>query len=462
MAEIKEYGIDQAVPMEDRHYTFLDMIATWVGANANTGSWFVGGVVAALGLGGALGVIFIANPIAYIIMALVGYMGFKVGTTSMGLTRASFGIKGSILPSILNSIQFVGWCAVNTFIAAISMSFLFNQFFGWPAMGQEGSWWVLAIGVLIASILQIVMVVTGGSHSIKKAENLAVICLVVLTIWETKAILTQWDFNTIMSWSPPKELAMPFGKAMDVMAAFSLAWVPAIAEFTRYSKDKASSTWAPMIGANVALFWFAIVGTLGVIATTLSSGKFDPNMSDPSSIVGSLGLGWVAFLVLILATVTTNAVNIYAAGMSLLNIAPKVKPANSLWMVSIVATFVSMIPIMVSSFLNSFILFLDYVGFVFAPLFAIMIVDFYILRKQKYDWSQANLENGIYWYTNGVNWNTILTWGIGAIFFLVIRKVDFIMGSVGAIYSTLLVTAILYYFIGKSSVKQLPAQNIRG
>ena len=36
----EEYPIEVSVPMEARHYGFIDMIATWIGANANTSSWY--------------------------------------------------------------------------------------------------------------------------------------------------------------------------------------------------------------------------------------------------------------------------------------------------------------------------------------------------------------------------------------------------------------------------------------
>ena len=48
----------------------------------------------------------------------------------MALTRSSFGIRGSYVPSVINVVQFVGWTAVNTFIAATSLSILFHDFFG--------------------------------------------------------------------------------------------------------------------------------------------------------------------------------------------------------------------------------------------------------------------------------------------------------------------------------------------
>ncbi|MCF8067937.1 MAG: cytosine permease [Desulfobacterales bacterium] len=449
--EAKEYPVDEAVPMEERHYGFWDMAATWLGANACTGSWYTGGVLAALGIGGTLTILLVANPIAYFVMALIGYMGYKVGTTTMGLTRASFGIKGSILPSFFNTTQFIGWCAVNTFIAAISLSFLFAELWGWPAFGEEGSWWSLGLGVLICSILQIGITVVAGSRSIKYAERVAATLLIVLTIWETVVIFNYWSFEQIINWRPPADLSLPFGNALDMMAAFSLGWVPAIAEFTRYAKTKGASTGAPVIGANISLFWFTLVGALGAIAATLISGQYDPNTSDPSSIMGTLGLGWVAFLVLVLATVTTNSINIYAAGMSAINIWPRVKPFRALWIVSILALIVSFVPIIVGSFLDSFIFFLDYIGAVFAPLFAIIVVDYYFLRNQKYDWKQASRKGGIYWYSNGINWKAMIPWIFGTILCLVLKSSAAFGATVGGIYPTIVVTTIIYYAINKMS-----------
>lgn len=90
----------KAVPLEQRTDGFWDILATWAGANSNNASWYTGGSIAGAALIGALGIALISNPIAYLILAIVGYMGFKVGTSTMALTRPSFGIKGSALPTV--------------------------------------------------------------------------------------------------------------------------------------------------------------------------------------------------------------------------------------------------------------------------------------------------------------------------------------------------------------------------
>lgn len=445
----EEYPIEVSVPMEARHYGFVDMIATWIGANCNTSSWYTGGCIAAVGVMGGFAVIFIANPIAYAIMALVGYMGYKVGTTSMGLTRASFGIKGSILPSVLNATQFIGWCAMNTYIAAISMSFIFEMLFGWPAFGSEGSNFTMIAGILFCSVLQIGMTVVQGSKSIKIAERVGVIALLILTVWETVVILRQYPLSQIMAWTPTGDYSITFGAAMDIMVAFSFGWIPAIAEFTRYTKDKKSAVVAPMIGANVALFWFAIIGMFGAIANSIATGVFDPNASDPSTVMANLGLGWIAFGVLILATCTTNCVNIYSAGMSVANCLPKAGEKKCLYGTAAVTVIVSLIPVWVGSFYDTFVYFLSYVGLIFAPLLAIMVIDFYVIQKRDYDWSQCATIGGKYWYRNGINWIAVVSWAVGVLAYFLCLNWSFVMNTMGAIYATVIITAVVYTVLNK-------------
>ena len=122
--EIRDYAIDEYVPMEARYYGAKEMTSTWICANANPTTWYMGTILGALGLGGALLSAIIGNPLVYLILALVGIIGYKVASTNMGLCRVSFGIAGSKLPSFINALQFVGWCGVNTYIAATPLATL--------------------------------------------------------------------------------------------------------------------------------------------------------------------------------------------------------------------------------------------------------------------------------------------------------------------------------------------------
>ena len=84
------------------------------------------------GLGPFLG------PVLRLFKAWSAILATTPGVSTMTLARASFGERGSYLPSLVNITQFIGWTAVNTFIAAQSVSLLFHDLLGWPRLGPTG------------------------------------------------------------------------------------------------------------------------------------------------------------------------------------------------------------------------------------------------------------------------------------------------------------------------------------
>ena len=166
-----EFPTTRPVPESAKTYRSIDMFLIWLGFNANTGSWFIGGLAASLGLGGALGVILFVNPPAYILVAAIGYMAFRVGTTTYGLARPSLGIRGAGVASALNFVQYTGWAVVDTAIGAIALSFVFAGLFGWAPFGTPGAESTLAVGITLLAILQAIPVIVAGHRSIQIAAR---------------------------------------------------------------------------------------------------------------------------------------------------------------------------------------------------------------------------------------------------------------------------------------------------
>ncbi|MFZ2590405.1 MAG: cytosine permease [Leuconostoc citreum] len=431
---------------------FWDQLATWIGANANNGTWYVGGVLAALGLVGALMVIFISGPMAYLFLALVGYIGFITKSSTMRLMRPVFGVKGSLGPSFINVIQFMGWAAVNTYIAAISVSYLLAAIFGkqqFKPAGMKG----IIIGVIVMGLLH-VMSISLGQRSIRLIERIGIVLVILLVIWETSIVLREVPLTAIAKWQVPDHHILPFGKALDIFAAFNLAWVTAGADFTRFASKKSAATWAPFLGATIGVYWFAIVGTLTTIAAAVSESAFDPNASDPSTIAARLGLGILALVVIMLTSTTANAVNLMAAGSALNNMLPRFKLTTSLWLVTLVATLMSFIPLFAGGFIDTFIKFLDLIGMILGPEIAILVVDFYFVRRRQYDVTAFD-KRTIYWYTNGVNLSAYAVWVISILFYIGLQNVPFIVGTVGSNWLTMIFAGIIYYLLSKKMTKML-------
>lgn len=442
-----EYAACEPVPPQARSIGFGHMLAIWTGANANNGTWYVGGVVAGAAFGGAALATLTANPLAYLVMALVGLIGFRTGVSTMALTRPALGLSGSMLPSLLNVVQLVGWNAVNTFIAAISVTYILHYWIGTPPFGSPGDTGPLLVGLSLMALLNMLSILYGH-RSVKVMECLGTVAILALGLWETVLVLRDVPLAAIWSWSPPEGQLMPVGRAVDAMAAFSLGWVPVIADFTRYCRTRSAATLAPVLGANLGLFWFAFVGIICTIAAAVTTGVYDPNLSDPSSTAARLGLGALAFVIILLASVTTNAINIMGAGISMTNCLPRLRAMPALWITALLSVALSLVPLFLASFLESFILFLDGIGMLFGPLFGILLADYFLLRRP-YLAAELTNPDGPYRYQRGVRRSAVLAWALAVGGFLAFKQIPAMTDGPGCIFPSLLLAALLHVLLSR-------------
>ena len=442
-SEFKDYDGLIPVPAHDRHYTFRDMSATWICANANPTSWYVGCVIGALGMTGAFWAALIGNPVTYFFLALVGLIGFLVGTSTMALTRVSFGIRGSKLPSLFNAMQFFGWCGVNTYIAASSLRYLLHWSLGLPLSDVT-----LGLSVVVIMGLTGSIAIWGGSKAIKVAENVAAVGLMALSVWIAVVVLKSISLADILAWRPAEEVRIPFGGAIDAIAALGIAWIMAVADYTRYTGSRKAATIAPMVGATVGMFWFCLVGSLSVIAVAVASGVFDPYTADPATICESLGMGNVAHVLIIIATVAVNLINVFSSGFSTANVSDRLSPRTSMVIVTLLSIAVALTPLFFGSFLDMFQVFLGYLGAVFPPCIAIILVDFFILRRRRYQTEQLATVGGPYWYSGGISWYGVGSWLAGVAAYFLSARIPLVSETIGSVFFCLVTAGICYYLCG--------------
>lgn len=432
------------VPQAARTMGNWDLFATWIGANANNGTWYIGGVIAAAGMLSASTTLIISGIVSYVLLALASYMGYRTGLPAMALTRPAFGLRGSFIPSIINLVQFIGWAAANTFIAAISISVILKDLLGWPAYGTPGGNRGLIVGIVIMSLLHLGSI-SMGEKSVRMIERVGIVLVMLLVIWESVVVFQHASLSQIMAWRPAHKLALTPGAAVDILAAFNLAWVTAASDFSRFGKTRGASTTWSFLGANLGLFWFAFIGLTATIAAAITTGVFDPNASDPSTIATKLGLGILALLVIVITSTTANAVNLMAAGSALTNMFHRLRLTPALWLVTLIATGVSFAPLFFATFLDAFIAFLDMIGMFLGPEIAVFLVDFFLLHRRNYDTTAMAAVHGRYWYRGGFNLIAIASWAIGVGLYFALRHVGVIADTVGATFLAMALTAGIYY-----------------
>jgi len=107
----------------------------------------------------------------------------------------------------------------------------------------------------------------------------------------------------------------------------------------------------------------------------------------------------------------TNTLVVYGMVMSSMNI----RPRSDFLKVALVLGAISILGAVWQSILGGFVTFLFLISALFVPVFAIMVVDYYVLRRRRY--AVADLlaaRGGAYWFSGGVNPVAIASFVVGA------------------------------------------------
>lgn len=132
--------------------------------------------------------------------------------------------------------------------------------------------------------------------------------------------------------------------------------------------------------------------------------------SDIAHIIVKAGLGIAGLLIIVFSTVTTTFLDAYSAGVSSETLSAKI---IGKW----VAVAVTVIGTGGAFFLPLADItdFLYFIGSVFAPMIAIQIADFFILKQNK--------------ETSGFNIQNLVVWFVGFIIYRLLMRVDIIIGN---------------------------------
>ncbi|ADY56673.1 hydroxymethylpyrimidine transporter CytX [Syntrophobotulus glycolicus DSM 8271] len=324
----------------------------WFGAAVSISEILTGGLIAPLGFAQGLAAIVIGHVIGVLLLGLCGIIGFRNKIPAIESTRISFGKFGSYGFSVLNILQLVGWTAVMIIMAARSANDISNALWGF----NSTSAWCIVIGALIC-----IWIATGIKNS-AKLNYAAISLLFILTV-----ILSTVVFKDTSIFSRTSDGTMSFGAAVELSVIMPLSWLPLIADYTRFGRSSKGSFWGSVSGYFLGSCWMYIIGLGGTLLTA---------NYEPSAMLLAANMGIAALGIVVLATVTTTYLDAYSAGVSYLNIH---RNANEKVIALLMCAIGTLIAIYTS--IEQYIDFLYYIGSVFAPLFAILLTEYFVFRK---------------------------------------------------------------------------------
>jgi len=399
-----------------RTWTRWNVASLWVGMAICVPTYMLGGALTAgfgLSVSEALWTILIANIIVLIPLTLNAYPGTRYGIPCPVVLRASFGIIGSNVPSLIRAVVACGWFGIQTLFGGIAIDIVFDAIIpGWSNLGGIGE----VLGFFIFWVANIAVVIRG-SESIKHLEALAAPMLLVvaigLAVWATPKI----SLNEVLSTPATRQAGEPFfGYFLPALTAMVGFWATLslnIPDFSRYARSQRAQIVGQIIGLPFTMLLFA---GLGVILTAASGELVGETISDPVTLIGKIESPvWVvlAMLFIIVATISTNtAANIVSPTNVFQNIAPKLINENK----GVILTGVIGIALMswellkrlgwietdvsVEGLYANWLL--TYSGLL-GPIAGIMVVDYFLIRDQQYDVIALYKDNAGYpaWHVPG-------------------------------------------------------------
>lgn len=416
----------------DRTYGGWDFFLLWAGAAISIAEVLTGGILAPLGFGLGFLAIVLGHVIGNTPFALGGIIGSDTGVPTMVGTRPAFGVRGSYLGAALNVVQLVGWTAVMIILAGQAANAVSSALLGFDNVLA----WKIVVGLATTAwALQ-------GQRTWRWLNNLSVALLLLLCTAMTFAALGGRSVGDLLSRGPTGEL--PFGIGLDLAIALPISWLPLIGDYSRFAKKSSSGFFGAWLGYFIGSCWMFTVGLVAALAT----GQPDPI---PSMI--ALGLGLPALIIVLLSTFTTAFMDVYSTAVSGLNIVPRLGERAGVLLGGLVGTGIALVFPM-----DKYESFLLLIGATFVPYFGIVLADYFVLRRRRYDLDSL-YGRGRYWYVGGINVWAIATYVLGVLFFRWLSGDDPLgllaalgMGewvqanltAIGASVPTLLVSGALY------------------
>lgn len=387
---------------DNQKLSFWHFLFLWSGAAISIAEIMTGGFVAPLGFKNGVISILLGHLIGTGLLVLGGVIGTRENIPSMTSTRLSFGLYGTYLFSVLNVLQLLGWTAVMIKSCADSLNLISTSLWSF----NHAEIWSLVTGVLV------IIWLAYGMTGFKKINTAAVFLLFLLTL-----VLGWVVFKDSTVFSAPSGEGISFGGALELSVVMPLSWLPLIADYTRFAKSEKQGAYGSFLGYFFGSSWMFIIGLGAAIVS---------KTPDPSAMMLAANLGITAFAVVTLSTVTTTFMDAYSAGVTFLNLVPKLKEKTTTIAMTAVGTLFALVfPI------ESYESFLYAIGSVFAPLFAVLLTDYFIIKRQKQTDESILLNIG-----------SSIVWAAGVALYYVFIKFDFILGATAP---SMLITGLLYY-----------------
>ncbi len=428
------------VPQDKRNWNTLNFFSLWVGMAVCIPSYMIAAslITNGMSLGQATLCVFLGNVIVLAPMLLNGMVGAKYGIPYPIYARSSFGLLGSNIPALLRAIVACGWFGIQTWIGGATVLAMIKII--WPGFDKLPRLLPGFMGVDTAPFICFlifwainVFIIVKGVNYIKFLETYAAPVLlasgIILLIWaiaktgQTSAA-GAGGFGAGLKYlldQPSKfQTSGAFWKvfipSLTAMVGFWATMSLNIPDFTRYARNQKSQLWGQALGLPITMTLFAIIGIMVTKATEVIYGQA---IWDPVQVVERIESPVLLFFAMIILGIATLSTNVAANVVGPANDFSNMKPGKINFKRGGLITAVIGIIIMPWKLIadpNGYI-FVWLVGYssLLGPIGGILLMDYFVIRKQELDVEGLYTIDGPYYYTKGFNMKAVAAFIIGVL-----------------------------------------------
>lgn len=334
----------------------LKITVVLVGAMITLPVFLVGAQLAsALGLKQAIVAFFIAGIALSVIAGATGVLAARTRLTTWVIIRYSFGHTGARIVSAFIGITVLGWYGATVDMFARAVEVIVRDMGGEPL--SHRFYLVMASGLMIA-------VAIFGFKGLDRLSKLAVPIMVCLLGWLVYVAATSFGLNV------DHEAKMGLTEGISAGIGGFIVATTMFPDVCRYARSPTDAVQAASFSFGLGVPVVLLLAAIPVVATA---------EADFLKVILIVGLGVPGLTLLLLATWTTNAYNLYSASLVFATIAETVAKWKLVIVVGFAGTLIAMLPI-----LDNFLYFLKFLAFMIPPVAGVYLADYFWLHKQRY------------------------------------------------------------------------------
>ncbi|MBQ0777063.1 MAG: NCS1 family transporter [Pseudomonas sp.] len=424
----KAPGEESLAPQQTRIMGRVSYLLAWFGGCVSIGTFTMGSsVVGSLNLIQATLAIAIGCFVIGIALALNGAAGYKYGIPFMVQSRAAFGFAGTRLPGLVRAVPAIVWYGFQSWIGAGALNMVSATLFGFDN---------LVFYFIAFQFLQIGLSVMGF-QGIKWLENIGSAFILASLVYMFYSTVQRYgdELSTNLltmegSWG------LPFWSATMLFLGIYSTMILNVSDYSREHKHGSSPSLLTIIYSMSILPCTLFMGLIGYMVSE-ATGVADP-IQVFANAVDNTPLLMTTLLFIAFAQVTTNVLNNVVPPTYILMDVFKLsfRPATIIVGLLAFATFPWKLVTEESAaglqvFVQTYSAFLG-------PIFAILVVDYYLIRKRTLNLEHLYNAQGPY---SGMNYAALLATVVGVVVALTFSAVSW--------YASLIPAGVTYYLLMK-------------